>query len=111
MLRILPIVLLLSHLLGSDLRRIADPNFKVELRQQALEPARVSGSLDSHPYHCPQLAIDLLSFSAMRQPPFSAFSCFRVHPSDLLHARVIIAASSFENAIEMGMRQATAVAG
>src|SRR5215472_4298879 len=83
--------LLLSHLLGSDLRRIADPYFIIELRQQALEPARVSGGLYSHAYLFPQLAIELFSLSAMRQPPFSAFSCFRVHPSDLLHARVIIA--------------------
>jgi hypothetical protein len=42
MLGIPPVVLLLSHMLGSDLRRIAYPYFKVELRHQALEPARVS---------------------------------------------------------------------
>ena len=70
---------------GSDLRRIAYPYFQVELGHQALEPARVSGGLDSHPHLFPfQLAIELLSLSAMPQPPFSAFSCFRVHQSDLL---------------------------
>jgi hypothetical protein len=37
-------------LLGSDLRRIAYPYFKFELAQQALEPARVSASLNSHAY-------------------------------------------------------------
>jgi hypothetical protein len=52
----------------------------------------VSGGLYSHAYLFSfQLAIELLSLSAMRQPPFSAFSCSPVHPSDLLHARVIIA--------------------
>ena len=92
MLGIPPIGLLLSHLLGSDLRRVAYPFFKVELRPQALEPARVSGGLDSHSYlFAFQLAIELLSLSAMPQPSFSAFSCFRVHPSDLLHTGVIIA--------------------
>src|SRR5512142_1812796 len=92
MLAIAPIVLLLSHLLGSDLRRIAYPYFEAELRQQALEPSRVSGCLYSHPHlFALQLAIELLSLSTMPQPPFSAFSCFRVHQSDLLHARVIIA--------------------
>jgi hypothetical protein len=34
---------------------------------------------------------NLLSLGAIGQPPFSAYSGFRVHPSDLLHARVIIA--------------------
>jgi|KBSMisStaDraftv2_1062788.scaffolds.fasta_scaffold00356_30 hypothetical protein len=93
MIGIPPIGLLLSHLLRSDPRRIADPDFNIQLRQQALEPARVSGGLDSHPYRFSfQLAIELLSLSPMPQPPFSAFSCVRLHPSDLLHARVIIAA-------------------
>jgi len=43
-----------------------------------------------------QLAIEVFSLSATRQPPFSAFSCFPARPSNLLHARVIIA-PSFEN--------------
>jgi hypothetical protein len=88
-----PIIPLLAHTLGSDLRRIAYPQFKVELGHHALEPARVSRGLDSHTYlFLLYLAIELLSLRAMQQPPFSAFSCFLVHPSDLLHARVIIAA-------------------
>src|SRR5215471_16355171 len=54
------------HALGSDLRRIAYPQFKVELGQHALEPARVSGGLDSHPHLFPSyLKIELLSLSAM----------------------------------------------
>src|SRR5215469_5680774 len=96
MLGIPPISLLFPHLLGPDLRRIPYPYFIIELRQQALEPARMSGGLDSYPHLFPfQLAIELLSLSAMPQPPFSAFSCFRLYPSDLLHARMIIAAYNY----------------
>src|SRR5215469_553117 len=65
-------------------------NFNVELRQQALEPARMSGDLDSHPYLFPlQLTIEVLSLSPILQPPFTAFSCFRVHPADLLPPHVL----------------------
>ena len=50
MLGIEPIVPLFAHSLGSNLRRIAHPQFKVELGQQALEPTRVPGGLYFHAY-------------------------------------------------------------
>src|SRR5208283_40315 len=96
MLGIPPVVLLLPHLLGSNLRRIAYPQFEVELGEQALEPTRVPRGLHPHPHADSlflQLAIELFGLpTAVCQPPPFALSSFRIHPGDLLHARVIIAA-------------------
>jgi hypothetical protein len=101
MLGIPPVVLLLAHPLGSDLRRIALLQLIVELREQALEPTRVPGGLhpDAHAdSFFLQPAVELLGLpTAVCQPPLSALSSFPIHPCDLLYARVIIA-TSFENA-------------
>lgn len=84
-----------AHLLGSNLRRIAYPQLKVQPRQQTLEPARMPGSFhpDAYPDACLlELAIELLGLGAVRQPPLSTLGGFGIYPGDLVHARVIIAA-------------------
>lgn len=92
-----PIVPLLAHSLGSNLRRIAHPQFKVALGQQAIELTRVAGGLCSHAYADSlflEFAIRLLGLpTPVCQPPLSAVSGFCIHPGNLLYAWVILAAS------------------
>src|SRR5437867_5714410 len=92
---IAPVGLLPTHTSCSDLRRVAHPQLVLQLRQQPLEPAGMPGRF--HPQShvdSPELqfAIKLLRFSiAVLHLLLAAFSRFRVNPSDLLKARMIIA--------------------
>jgi hypothetical protein len=92
---VLTIVLLFPHLLGSDLCRVSDPSFEVQLGQQALKPTRLPGRFDpdthTHAFLLP-FAIERFRFRAMRQTPLPALPGFRIDKRDLLHARVKIAA-------------------
>ena len=79
-LRILPIGLLLAYSLRADLGGVADPQLKLQLAQQALEPARVPAGFHAHPHACVscfEFAVELLGLFAVRQPPFSAVPRFR----------------------------------
>lgn len=76
---ILAVGLLLLDSFGLDFGRIADPKFATKFCQQALEPARISGSL--HAYlqadsSLLQLSIEPLCFTiAVVQLPFTALTC------------------------------------
>ncbi len=92
-LRILAIGLLLAHSFGANLRRVPDPQLKLQARvskrsnQRACPlasiPTRTLSSLL-------ELAVELLGFFAVSQPPFAALTCFRVHKCNLLEARMIV---------------------
>ena len=92
---IAPVGLLLPHPCRFDLRRVAHPQLVLQLCQQALEPAGIAGGFHPHAHlHSPELqvAVKLLGLSiAVLQLLFAAFSRFRVDPSVLLKARMIIA--------------------
>jgi len=89
--RILSIRLLLPHALGTNLSRISDPQFKLQVAQHALEPARVSAGFHPHT-NTPLLecAVELFGFFAMTQPPFAALPTFCIHKCNLLEARMIV---------------------
>ena len=86
---------MLPHTCSLDLRWVAHPQLELQLRQQVLEPACVPGSFDPHPHldsFCFQVAVEFLRFPiAVPQLLFTAFPGFRVHPSNVLNTRVIIA--------------------
>src|SRR5437667_6029027 len=92
---IFAVVLLLPNARGPNLCRVSHPQFEAQLGQQALEPTgvprtlRLSSHLNSSLL---QLAIEPFGFSiAVHQPLLATFPSFRVCPSDLLYAWVIIA--------------------
>ena len=73
-LRILPIRLLLAHSFRADLGGIPNPQLKLQVPQQPLEPARMPTGLHPHPHLQTlllQLAIELLRFFAVKQAPFT----------------------------------------
>jgi hypothetical protein len=93
MLCILAIRLLFAYPPGSDLGGVADPELKVQLPQQALEPARVPTGLHPHAHlHslCRQVTVELLRCLAVLQSLLSTISRFSIHKRNLLEARVII---------------------
>jgi hypothetical protein len=49
-LRVLPIRLLLAYALRPNLGRVSDPQLKLQLGYEALEPTRVPARLHPHPY-------------------------------------------------------------
>jgi hypothetical protein len=79
---ILLIVLLLPYAFGLDLRRVADPQLVLQLRQQTLEPARVPRSFDPHAdthFLLLQFPVKYLRFSiAVQQSAFTTFSALGV---------------------------------
>src|SRR6266581_3608911 len=92
-LRILAIRLLLAHSLGANLRCVPDPQLKLQLAQQTFKPACVSAGFHAHSYSQTsllELAVELLGFFAVHQPPFAAFAGFCVHECNLLEARMIV---------------------
>src|SRR5207247_10319931 len=92
---IFAVVLLLPNARGPNLCRVSHPQFEAQLGQQALEPTGVPRSLHPHSHlnsSLLQLAIEPFGFSiAVHQPLLATFPSFRVCPSDLLYAWVIIA--------------------
>src|SRR6266478_9841158 len=92
---IFAVVLLLPDARGPNLCRISHPQFEAQLGQQALEPTGVPRSLHPHSHldsSLLQLAIEPFGFSiAVHQPLLATFPSFRVCPSDLLYAWMIIA--------------------
>src|SRR5882724_578309 len=92
---IFAVVLLLPDARGPNLCRVSHPQFAAQLGQQALEPTGVPRSLHPHSHldsSLLQLAIEPFGFSiAVHQPLLATFPSFRVCPSDLLYAWVIIA--------------------
>src|SRR5262249_15410122 len=89
-----PIRLRLAYPLGFNLRRVADPQLKVQLRQQSFKPACMSTGFHPHSHlHClrRQLSVKLFRFLAVLQPPFFILSGLGIHKRNLLEARVIIA--------------------
>src|SRR5882724_3950811 len=92
---IFAVVLLLPDARGPNLCRVSHPQFEAQLGQQALEPTGVPRSLHPHSHldsSLLQLAIEPFGFSiAVHQPLLATFPSFRVCPSDLLYAWVIIA--------------------
>src|ERR1700730_7160600 len=94
MLCILAIRLLLAYPPGSDLGSVADPELKLQLRQQSLEPARVPTGFHPHAHQlslCRQITVELLRFLTVLQSLLSTISRFRIHKRNLLEARVVIA--------------------
>jgi hypothetical protein len=93
-LRIVAVGLLLADSFGFDLRRIADPHFDTEFRQQPLELARISGGLHSHAHvdrPLLQFAIKLLGFPiAVVQSPPAVLSRLGIGKREVLIARVVI---------------------
>ncbi len=72
-LRILSIRLLLSHSFRANLRGVPDPQLKLQVAQQPLEPARVSAGFHPHSHPPPfECAVKLFGFFAVSQPPFVA---------------------------------------
>src|SRR6266700_3148538 len=92
---IFAVVLLLPDARGPNLCRVSHPQFEAQLGQQALEPTGVPRGLHPHSHldsSLLQLAIEPFGFSiAVHQPLLATFPSFRVCPSDLLYAWVIIA--------------------
>ena len=92
-LRILSIRLLLAHSFRADLGGVPDPQVKLQVPQQPLEPARVPTGLHPHPHLQTlllQLAIELLRFFAVKQPPFAQLARVDIYQCNLLEARMII---------------------
>ncbi len=90
-LRILPIRLLLAHPLGADLSGVPNPQFELQLAQQALEPTRVPAGFHSYPHPLPfKPGIELLGFSTVCQPPFPQLTALGIDKRNLLEARMII---------------------
>jgi hypothetical protein len=76
-----------------NLRRIADPQLKVQLRQQSFKPAGVSTRFDSHAHFLSlrrQRSVELLRFLTVLQLPFLELSSICIHKRNLLETRVII---------------------
>src|SRR6476620_468953 len=70
-LRVLAIRLLLAHSLRADLRRVADPQIKLQLGYETLEPACVSAGLhaDAHRFdRTRESTVKLLRLLGMRKP-------------------------------------------
>ena len=74
---VLAIGLLLAHSFGADRGGIADPQLKLQLDQQTLEPARMATSLHAHT-HChaalAEFAIELLGLFLVAQARFAEFA-------------------------------------
>src|SRR5579859_602295 len=86
--------LLLAHPFRADLGRVPDPQLKLQLPQQPLEPARVPAGLHPHPHGyiaLLQFPVKLLGLFAMRKAALAQLTCVCVHKSNLLEARMIIA--------------------
>src|SRR5262249_36151487 len=95
---ILTIVFLFPYATSLDLRRVAHPQLELQLRQQALEPARVPSSFDPHThvssFRLP-VAVEFLRFPiAVPQRSVTAFPGFGVDPRNVLSTRVIIASNN-----------------
>jgi len=63
------VVSLFAHLFGVYLCRIADPQLKVQLCQQALKPTRMSRGFDPQAHAGPlslEFPVELLGLDAMR---------------------------------------------
>src|SRR6266702_1104134 len=72
---------------------VPDAQLKLQLAQQTFKPACVSAGFHAHSYSQTsllELAIELLGFCAVRQPPFAALPGFCVHKCNLLEARMIV---------------------
>src|SRR5579864_7898159 len=92
-LRILPIRLLLAHPLGADLSGIPNPQFELQLAQQALEPTRVPAGFHAHPHTLPfEPGVELLGFLTVRQPPLPQLTALGVDKRNLLETRMIVTA-------------------
>src|SRR5579864_5966525 len=92
-LRILPIGLLLAHPFGADLSRVPNPQFELQLAQQALEPTRVPAGFHSHPHALPfEPGVELLGFFTVRQPPLPQLTALSVDKRNLLEPRMIVTA-------------------
>src|SRR5215469_8219122 len=90
---IFSICLRLAYPLGFNLRRIADPQLKVQLRQQSFKPACMPTGFHPHTHlhsMCRQLAVKLLRFLGVLQLQLPVISRFGIHKRNLLKARVII---------------------
>jgi hypothetical protein len=90
---ILAIRLLLPYPLRSDLRRISDPQLKVQLRQQSLKPARVPTRFHPHAHihSAPfEFAVELLRFLPVPQSSFVQLPSFAIHKRNSLEARVVV---------------------
>src|SRR5207245_6610569 len=93
MFRILTAVLLLPRSLGPNLRRIANPQREVLLRQYALEPPRVPRRFHPRPHAASvQVAIEALCFLFVSELPRATFSRFPIYKRDLLNTWVIVTA-------------------
>src|SRR5215470_5523185 len=91
---ILTIRLRLAYPLGFNLRCVADPQLKVQLRQQSFKPACMSTGFHPHSHlHSlrRQVSVKLFRFLAVLQPPFFIRSGPAIHKRNLLEARVLIA--------------------
>src|SRR4029077_4127618 len=92
-LRILPIGLLLAHPFGADLGGVPNPQFELQLAQQALEPTRVPAGFHAHPHTLPfEPGVELLGFFAVRQTPFPQLTGLAVNKRNLLETRMIVTA-------------------
>src|SRR5579864_435477 len=90
-LRVLAIRLLLAHSPGANLGCISDPQLKLQLAQQSLEPACVPAGFHSHTHLLAgQSTVEFLRLFAMRQPFFLELSAVGIYRSNLLKLGVEI---------------------
>src|SRR6202022_1834607 len=90
---VLAIGLLLAFALPVDLGGVANPQFKVQFRQQSLEPARMPTGFHPHAHLLSlgrHTTVELLRCLGMVQSPLLQFSGFGIHKSNLLKGRVVI---------------------
>ncbi len=84
-LRILTICFLLAYSFGPDLGCVSDPQLKLQLGHQALEPACVAARFHSHAHLLPrQSTVELLRLLGMPQPSFLELSGVGIYQSNLL---------------------------
>jgi hypothetical protein len=79
--------------LGADRGGIADPQLKLRLVQQTLEPARMPTGFHAHAHgHATlaELVVELLGLFLVAQARFAQLARIRVHVRNLLEARVIV---------------------
>jgi hypothetical protein len=71
--------------------RASDPQLKMQLAQQTLEPASVSAGFHTHTHTLLlERAVKLLGFFAMSPPPLAELTYCCVHKCNLLEARMIV---------------------
>src|SRR6266852_3035366 len=88
------VMLLLPHIAGPDLRRIANPHFVPQGRYHLHEPLAVAGGLHADPRRCRQLPVKLLRISrGMYQFLLADLPGRFVKPRNLLPTGVKIASN------------------